>query len=392
MALHHKCHESEETNMKKWYHIFPKNTGLSLYTWIIFCILPFYFIFKSSSKLEIIVGILMICLFFTAYRLSFISSSKFVYVWVGLKMAISIFMTLIYGYVYFSLFLAFFIGNIQNKIGFITMYIIHLLSTITAMTVVFFVDIELFLPQFPFIIISIFGVILLPINIYNRNKREQLENLLDDANEKLAKFAIIEERERIARDLHDTLGQKLSLIGLKSDLANKLMLQHPEKARKEITDIHVTARTALKEVRQMVSEMRRIKLDEELVRIHQMLTAAQVKVVIKDNGRPVNLPILNENVLSMCLKEAVTNVVKHSEANTCYITLQETPEDFFIEVKDNGKGMSGKNGYLEGHGIRGMKERLEFLNGKLSIHTDDGTTLRMTIPNVILKPDMEEFN
>src|SRR5690625_7977229 len=80
--------------MKKWYQIFPKHTGLSLYVWLLFCILPFYFIFKSSSKLDVALGFLMVLLFFTAYRLSFISKNWLVYIWVSIGMAISIFMTL----------------------------------------------------------------------------------------------------------------------------------------------------------------------------------------------------------------------------------------------------------------------------------------------------------
>src|SRR5690625_1465701 len=92
--------------MQKWYHIFPKNTGISLYVWLIFCVLPFYFIFRSFSKFDLFIGVLMILLFFMAYRLSFISNNWLVYIWVSLAMAISIFMTLFFGYIYFALFLS----------------------------------------------------------------------------------------------------------------------------------------------------------------------------------------------------------------------------------------------------------------------------------------------
>ena len=88
-----------------------------------------------------------------------------------------------------------------------------------------------------------------------------------------------EERQRIARDLHDTLGQKLSLIGLKSDLASKLVYKDPEKARKELKDVHRSARMALNEVRKMVSKMRGIRLKEEIIRVKQILKAAEIEFV-----------------------------------------------------------------------------------------------------------------
>lgn len=338
---------------------------------------------------EIMIGILMILLFFTAYRLSFVSSNWLVYVWIGIEMVISIFMTVYFGYVYFALFLAFFIGSLQHKVGFFTVYGIHLLTTIVAITFGFFVQTELFFSQLPFVIISVIGVILLPINRYNRNKREKLEQLLAHANTKLL---IIEERQRIARDLHDTLGQKLSLIGLKSDLAKKLIKTNPHSATLEIDDIHQTARTALKEVREMVSNMRAVKLEDELMRIKNMLQAAQVKFSISGTPQLTNVPLLVENVLSMCLKEAVTNVVNHSQASSCHIFIKEATEEIVIAIQDDGVGIQGHHQSLKGHGIRGMRERLEFMNGSLAIESsNNGTTVMFRIPHVIQQTKQEEF-
>ena len=373
--------------MRKWYQIFPKNTGLSLYVWIIFCVLPFYFIFKSSSIIDFLIGILMIFLFFTAYRLSFRSKNWFVYIWISLGMAISIFMTLFFGYIYFALFLAFFIGNIQHKAGFITLYIVHLVGTLAITSIGFFTKFDVFYAQLPFIIICLIGVILLPFNIYNRNKREKLESLLDDANEKISNLIVMEERQRIARDLHDTLGQKLSLIGLKSDLAGKLIDVNLDSAKVEIKDINQTARAALKEVREMVSDMRSIKLEDEIIRVKQMLVAAQIDVIIKGTPELIHTTLLVENVLSMCLKEAVTNVVKHSQASICNILIKQSPTEMLIKVHDNGVGISGKSIALKEHGLRGMEERLEFMNGNLDIDSTNGTTLSIRIPNVIQQPN-----
>ncbi|MFG6113740.1 histidine kinase [Halobacillus sp. MO56] len=378
--------------MQNWYHIIPKNTGLSIYVWIIFCGLPFFFIFRSSSALDIVSGIFMVLFFFLAYRLSFISDNWMVYVWVSIEMAINIVMTILFGYIYFSLFLAFFIGNIRSKAGFLTLYIVHLSTTVATTTFVFIIKNESLFPHLPFIIISVLGVILLPFTIYYRNKRIDLEGKLEDANKRISQLRVIEERERIARDLHDTLGQKLSLIGLKSDLAGKLVDIKPDVAKNEIHDIHQTARTALKEVREMVSNMKGANLQEETIRVRQLLEAAQIEFQLEGDAELPHTPPLVENVLSMSLKEAVTNVVKHSKATVCRIIIQQSPKETKITVEDNGTGVSKERDVTQGHGLQGMKERLEFVNGSLEVFSskENGTTLHIEVPNVIQQTKQEE--
>lgn len=366
--------------MQKWYQIFPKNTGLSIYIWLIFCLIPFYFLFKSSPTLDFLVGIIMVILFFVAYRLSFVSETWFIYVWVSIGMLISMFMTLFYGYVYFALFLSFFIGNIKSKAGFISLYVVHLVTTVLTINIGFFIKTEMFVAQLPFIIISIVGISLLPFNIHNRNKRERLENLLETATTQLA---ITDERQRIARDLHDTLGQKLSLVGMKADLATKLVDIDPNQAKTEIEDIQSTARTALKEVRELVSSMRLIKLSEEVLRVEQILSASDIKVKVSGNPELQNTSILAENVLSMCLKEATTNIVKHSNASLCKVIVQESSEETSIIIEDNGTGFNQQSISHSTHGISGMMERLEFMNGRLSIDSKNGTKVNISIPQVI---------
>ena len=369
--------------MQSWYQIFPKNPWLSLYAWVIFCILPFFFLFRSSSFVEVLLGILSLLLFFVAYRLSFNSKTGFVYVWISIEMVISITMTFLFGYVYLAIFLAFFIGNIRNKIGFFIIYGLHIGTTILAVILGMIEHSTLYLSQLPFIVLTILGVILLPFNTYNRNKREKLEGQLEDANKRISQLVVIEERERIARDLHDTLGQKLSLIGLKSDLAGKLIYRDADAALNEINDIRQTARTALKEVRELVSDMRGTKLEDELLRIQQILKAAEIDFVLYGNAKLANTPLLVENVLSMCLKEAVTNVVKHSQATRCSVLIKQKREEVLVQVQDDGIGLEG-NKIQRGNGLAGMRERLEFVNGSVDIQTMDGTTLNIRVPNVIL--------
>lgn len=299
-------------------------------------------------------------------------------------------MTFLYGYIYFSIFLSFFIGNIQQKANFFVIYSIHLVAMITAVIIGFFTQMELFLSHMPFLIICLIGVILLPFNTYNRNKREVLEGQLEDAQKRISRYIIIEERERIARDLHDTLGQKLSLIGLKSDLASRLIEKNPEAAKNEINDINQTARSVLKEVRELVTNMRGTKLEEELFRVKQILLAAQIDCKVSGTAELVKTPLLVENVLSMCLKEAVTNVVKHSNATSCSISIKQSAKETLLKIHDNGTGLVLEKDWSKGHGLRGIKERLEFVNGSFDIHTKNGTTLNIRVPNVIQQSRQEE--
>ncbi|MDT8979374.1 sensor histidine kinase [Paenibacillus sp. chi10] len=373
--------------MQKWYHIFHRSTGLSPYVWVVFYILPFYFIFRASSPYEVGIGVVMILAFFGCYVLSFVSKGWWVYFWTSFQVIISITMTVLFGYVYFALFLAFFIGNIQHKIGFITLYTIHLISTIVTINYGFVTKNPVLITQLPFVLVSMIGVILLPVTTYNRNKRDKLQGELEDANKRIADLVKLQERHRIARDLHDTLGQKLSLIGLKSDLAGKLIHKNPGRAQAEINDVRQTARTALKEVRELVTQMRGTRLEDELFRIKQILKAAQIEFSL-EGGKLANISLLYENVLSMCLKEAVTNIVKHSNATSCSIQFESSQAELKVKVQDNGVGMDTSL-QSTGNGLLGMKERLEFINASMDIVCDQGTAIIIQVPIVTKQPIKE---
>ncbi|MFB5676326.1 sensor histidine kinase [Paenibacillus terreus] len=375
--------------MQKWYQIFHRSTGLSPYVWVVLYILPFYFIFRSSSTYQVVLGCIMIIAFFACYVLSFLSKGWLVYFWTSMQIMISITMTLLFGYVYFSLFLAFFIGNIRNRAGFVTLYTIHLVTAIATINYGFVSRNPVFISQLPFVLVSTLGIILLPVTTYNRNKSDRLMGELNDANKRISELVKLEERQRIARDLHDTIGQKLSLIGLKSDLAGKLITQDAERAKAEIEDVRQTARNALKEVRDMVTEMRGTSLEDEISRIRQMLKAAQITLTVEGDPHLTNVSLLNENVLSMCLREAVTNIVKHSSASACCVRIEPSRTELTLTVEDNGTGLPKETVHFRGNGLRGMKERLEFVNGSMVVRSDNGTRLIIQVPNVLEQPVKE---
>lgn len=376
--------------MIKRLEVLKKSTGISPYIWTLLTILPFYFIFHASSAVDVIAGIILTILFFLFYRIAYLSKGWTIYLWPTLLIGISTIATYAYSYVYFSFFLSYFIGNIKKRIPFFILYFIHLAVTTFVIYFKVIIGDALLIKQLPFVLIIWFGVILLPLTIQNRKEKDQLQEKLEDANKRISHLVKLEERQRIARDLHDTLGQKLSLIGLKSDLARKLVYKDPEQARMELKDIQHASRTALNEVRKMVSEMRGIKLKDELLLVQKILGAAEINLT-SDIASNLRVSSIVENIISMCLKEAVTNVVRHSHATACSISISQNKKETIMEIKDNGTSPFKDEDAHKGNGLAGMRERLDFINGTLEITANEGTLVKITVPRdgkIIEKEDL----
>jgi two-component system sensor histidine kinase DesK len=195
------------------------------------------------------------------------------------------------------------------------------------------------------------------------------------AHDEIEHLAKVAERERIARDLHDVLGHTLSVIILKSELAAKLMDRDPEKAGKEIREVEQISRQALGDVRDAIRGYRSQGLAAELAQAKCTLETAGLTVQC-DASTTVKLPAVQESVLSLAVREAVTNVVRHAQARTCSLRLEQQNGSCRLEIHDDGRG--GEN--LEGNGLRGMRERVEMLGGTLNRRTDAGTKLTITLP------------
>lgn len=369
--------------MQTWYSIIPKSPMLSIYIWVIFCIMPFFFIMQSFTLWQIIAGVVMIVVYVLCHRFSFGSRPGLKYMWISFQMVLNIAMTLMFGYVYLSLFTAFFIGNIRQPVGFYIMYGLHIGFTVLSIVGGYFIYLDLFLSQTAFIIITVLGVVLLPFTLFSKTKRENLEGELETARERISELTVHEERQRIARDLHDTLGQKLSMIGLKSDLAMRLVEKNPQQAIDEIKDIRQTASVALKEVRELVADMRAVRISEELYRVEQILKAAQIKFRVNGDIKEIKMPVLSESVVSMCLKEAVTNVVKHSQAKICRVSFYQSDDEFVLTIQDDGVGISEAQRFSTGNGLKGMRERIEFLNGTIEMYHEKGTMIQIHVPVAI---------
>ncbi|MFC5530812.1 sensor histidine kinase [Cohnella yongneupensis] len=231
---------------------------------------------------------------------------------------------------------------------------------------------------------AILALLLLPVAMLVSRRSQRLRTQLQLANDEIARLFKSEERQRISRELHDTLGHTLTMITLKSELAEKLIDSKPERAKQEIYDVQMTSRAALKQVRELVSDMSAVTIQDELANAKRILSTASIGLKLQGDFASIAINPLLDNLLGMCLREAVTNAVKHSRARTCTIDWAEEPGLHRLTVSDDGVGIAGNGGGPNvtppGHnGLRGMQERLNLVDGKLNIDSPNGRGTRMTI-------------
>jgi len=205
-------------------------------------------------------------------------------------------------------------------------------------------------------------------------RRHEVNLKLRQAQEEVQEMARVAERERISRDLHDLLGHTLSVIVLKSELASRLAAIDPARAAKEIGEVETIARQALTEVRTAVEGYRSTGLRGEFQRARALLENAGLRVDASCSFE--RLPAIEEGVLSLALREGVTNILRHSGATACVLRGERTEHGAAIQIADNGSGYQGK----EGAGLRGMRERIEILGGRLVVKMDAGTQLEIQLP------------
>jgi two-component system sensor histidine kinase DesK len=206
-------------------------------------------------------------------------------------------------------------------------------------------------------------------------ERNRMNRKLYLANEEIEHLAKVAERERIARDLHDVLGHTLSLIALKSELASKLMDRDTQRAGTEIREVEQISRQALSDVRDAIRGYRAKGLAAELAQAKTTLETAGLTVQC-DAAGSVQLPPMQESVLALAVREAVTNVVRHAGAKSCRLRLEQQNGSCRLEIQDDGRGSPAP----EGNGLRGMRERVEMVGGTLDRDSRSGTRLTITLP------------
>src|SRR5690242_20523659 len=234
-------------------------------------------------------------------------------------------------------------------------------------------------------------VLLIGLAMMGFRMQISLMHELDQARGTVAKLAVNEERLRLARDMHDLTGQSLSMITLKSELAAKRLTRLPASAERdailtELGDVSRVSRQTLHDIREAVSGYRRPTLAIEVITARSALEAAGIQL---DDDPELTMRSGTfdpdaEAVLAWCLREAVTNVIRHSRARHCRLRLTERTGEVSLEVTDDGRGFSGPakdsaEAAATGSGLHGISERLSAAGGHLSLgQGDNGRGFRLT--------------
>ncbi len=176
-------------------------------------------------------------------------------------------------------------------------------------------------------------------------------------------LAVAEERLRFARDLHDVMGRNLSAIAVKSQLAGELVRRQRPGAADEVADISRIAEQSLREVRDVVRGYRGTDLAGELAGARSVLRAAGIACTVTGEEAGAALPEPVQVALGWVVREAVTNVLRHSSAGECAVTLT-AGDPVQLRVENDGVGSGGGGG--RGNGLRGLSERLAAASGQLS--------------------------
>ena len=190
----------------------------------------------------------------------------------------------------------------------------------------------------------------------------------------LADLAVARDRERLARELHDLLGRTLSLIAVKAELASRLSAAGDPWARTELADVQRLARQAVRDVRETIAGAYAPRVETELAAAEIALRSVGINVCV-DNAAE-SLDPAHETTIAWAVREAVTNVVKHSGAQTCRISLEASDVYTTLNVEDDGHGGVGVGA---GTGLSGLADRVHAVGGRLELGPGDAGGLRLRV-------------
>lgn len=228
------------------------------------------------------------------------------------------------------------------------------------------------------ITLVIYYIVILMIGLGNFQVRKDriIRKELEEKNKYINILIAEQERNRIGQDLHDTLGHVFASLTLKSELATKLIDTDNEAAKKEMLAINMLSRETLNKVRSIIDDLKLQSFEDEISSVQSILHDANLNFNFKNKSAARSLNPAKQSILSMILKEAINNVIKHAQATEVVGELIDDQQNLTLVIHDNGIGMKWKTA----EDLTSIKERAEYLHGEVTIQSNDGTTVIVTVP------------
>lgn len=215
----------------------------------------------------------------------------------------------------------------------------------------------------------VLSTLVLGLVIFGMARLSQLIRYVHAARAELAQVAVMRERVRFGRDLHDLLGLSLSAITLKAELVRRLVDGNPCKAKDELADLIDIARQAVVDTRLVASGYRNISLSKEASLVAALLATVSIDAHVENTCGALDETV--DTVMATVLREAVTNILRHSTAHTCTIKANQVGETIRLQVVNDGVVESAvPNG--QHRGLENLTTRLEAIGGRISLGVRDG--------------------
>ncbi len=237
--------------------------------------------------------------------------------------------------------------------------------------------------EYQWIIVGMLFIIISPIVAGKVAKEQRRIYQLSLNNARLETIIRQNERDRIARDLHDNLGQAYSTMIIKAELAEKLLNKKPLLAQKEVQEIAQMSRSNLNLVREIVKGLQERTIASAMIEASKTLKQKDIILNTEQEMITGEWPLHIQYIFAAMIREVTTNILRHSQATLAKYRFQEDNQDYRVYLKDNGIGGLSEDKY--NFGIRGLLQRIDEVDGKFSI-TDvhsSGTEIVITIPKEV---------
>ena len=207
------------------------------------------------------------------------------------------------------------------------------------------------------------AILLFSLGMYYYQNRIRQERKMEEQNRTINILSAENERNRIGRDLHDTLGHTFAMMSLKTELALKQMdKEQYDAARKNLEELNQISRDSMYEVREIVNKLKYRTVAEELLELERLFDLSDIVLTVDSSLDLDSLSPVTQSTLSMVLRELANNVIKHSQADSCQIRLSRNL-GIILEFEDDGCGFKE----VTGQELHSIRERLSLVDGDLEI-------------------------